>query len=94
MATATVTSKGQITIPVEVRRAMGLEPGDEVEFVESVRGRFALQPRNGSIRNLAGCVPTIGRVPTVEEMNEDLLDEAAESFAASTAQDNSAGEAA
>jgi AbrB family looped-hinge helix DNA binding protein len=94
MATATVTSKGQITIPVEVRRAMGLEAGDEVEFVESAKGRFALQPRNGSIRDLAGCVHRLSHIPTVEQMNEDLLDEAAASYAASVAQSASADEAA
>ncbi|MCI4605520.1 AbrB/MazE/SpoVT family DNA-binding domain-containing protein, partial [Pseudomonas fluorescens] len=35
MATATLTSKGQITIPVQVRTALGLETGDRVEFVET-----------------------------------------------------------
>lgn len=34
MAEATVTSKGQITIPKPVRDRMGLKPGDHVEFVE------------------------------------------------------------
>ncbi|MBI2965105.1 MAG: AbrB/MazE/SpoVT family DNA-binding domain-containing protein [Chloroflexi bacterium] len=34
MADATVTSKGQITIPKPVRERMGLKPGDHVEFVE------------------------------------------------------------
>ncbi|WP_369123396.1 AbrB/MazE/SpoVT family DNA-binding domain-containing protein, partial [Shewanella electrica] len=33
MPTATVTSKGQITIPAAVRRALGLRTGDRVEFV-------------------------------------------------------------
>jgi antitoxin PrlF len=31
-AIATITSKGQITIPVEVRRQMGLTEGEQVEF--------------------------------------------------------------
>ena len=34
MATATLTSKGQITLPVDVRRALGVDTGDRVEFVE------------------------------------------------------------
>ena len=29
---ARVTSKGQVTLPYEIRRAMGVRPGDKVEF--------------------------------------------------------------
>jgi AbrB family looped-hinge helix DNA binding protein len=83
MARAKVTSKGQITIPAEVRKAMRLDAGDEVEFVVAGNGRFSLKPRNGSIRDLAGCARRLDRVPTIEEMNEALLDEAAESYQAS-----------
>jgi AbrB family looped-hinge helix DNA binding protein len=38
MPTATVTSKGQITIPIEVRIALGLDPGDKIDFVEIEKG--------------------------------------------------------
>jgi len=33
MQTSTLTSKGQVTIPAEVRRRLGLHPGDRVAFV-------------------------------------------------------------
>lgn len=39
MATATLTSKGQITIPIAVRDALGVKTGDRVEFVEVAPGR-------------------------------------------------------
>ena len=42
MTTATVTSKGQITIPADVRRTLGVQTGDRVEFVEVQPGRFEL----------------------------------------------------
>lgn len=42
MATATLTSKGQIIIPVQVRAALGLETGDRVEFVEMEDGKFSI----------------------------------------------------
>jgi AbrB family looped-hinge helix DNA binding protein len=43
MATATISSKGQITVPVEVRRRLGLKEGDQVEFV-FVDGTAVLRP--------------------------------------------------
>jgi len=42
MATATVTSKGQITIPARVRAALGLEAGSRVEFVEIEEGQYLM----------------------------------------------------
>ncbi|MGD0002410.1 MAG: AbrB/MazE/SpoVT family DNA-binding domain-containing protein [Bryobacteraceae bacterium] len=70
MPTATVTSKGQITIPAEVRKALNLEPGDRIDIFEVENGRFALTARNKSIRDLEGCVPKLDYVPTIEELNE------------------------
>ena len=42
MSTATMTSKGQITIPAIVRSALGVEAGDQVEFVQVEPGRFEI----------------------------------------------------
>lgn len=44
MTKAKVTSKGQVTIPKEVRERLGLRPGDAIEFVEDRRG-FRVQKR-------------------------------------------------
>lgn len=38
-----VTTKGQVTIPLAVRRQLGIDPGDEVEFVLD-GGRAILRP--------------------------------------------------
>jgi AbrB family looped-hinge helix DNA binding protein len=54
MASATVTSKGQITIPAKVRTALGLDPGDRVEFVEIGEREFSIVPATGSVRELNG----------------------------------------
>lgn len=42
MATATVTSKGQVTIPASVRAALQVSAGDKVTFIESSPGRYEL----------------------------------------------------
>ena len=53
---STVTSKGQITIPVELRRATGLDAGMQVEFIVNARNRIELVPRHADIRALRGAV--------------------------------------
>lgn len=66
---STVTSKGQITIPVEVRRAAGLEAGAQVEFIVNTRQRIELVPRQGDIRALRGTVPVPAAAVDVDAMN-------------------------
>lgn len=44
MITAKVTTKGQITVPKSVREHLGIEPGDEVEFIED-DGQFRVRRR-------------------------------------------------
>jgi antitoxin PrlF len=80
MATATVTSKGQITIPVSVRRALGVDTGDRVIFVELEKGQFAIMAATGSVRELKGRYRDPRRVPvSVEEMNTAIRKRAARS---------------
>jgi len=52
MSTATLTTKGQITIPVDVRRALNVEAGDRVEFVQVEPGRFEAIAATRSVREL------------------------------------------
>ena len=97
MPTATLTSKGQITIPAQVRKALGLDAGDKIDFIETEDGQFVLRPRTASIRDLEGCVPRLNYVPTIEEMNEAILDAAGESYRAGvedSSRHESEGEAA
>ena len=69
MATATVTSKGQVTIPITVRSALGLESGDRLEFVEVERGRFEIVAASSSIRSLKGKISKPKKPVSIEEMN-------------------------
>ncbi|WP_411280329.1 AbrB/MazE/SpoVT family DNA-binding domain-containing protein [Gemmatimonas sp.] len=68
MSTATVTSKGQITIPADVRRRLGLESGDRVEFVE-VDGGFAIKPASEDVRVLKGLLRKPAKPVGISEMN-------------------------
>ena len=70
MAAATITSKGQITIPAQVRAAMGVDAGDRLEFVEVGKGEFNIVPATRSVRELNGMLYRKGRKPvSIEEMN-------------------------
>jgi antitoxin PrlF len=80
MPSATITSKGQITVPVQVRNAMGLEAGDRIEFVELEKHKFAIVPATRSIRELEGRYYDKQRKPvTIEDMNAAIAREASKS---------------
>jgi len=66
---STITSKGQITIPVDVRRVTGLDVGMQVEFIVNARKRVELVPRHGDIRALRGTVSAPAQAVTVEAMS-------------------------
>jgi antitoxin PrlF len=69
MAEATVTSKGQVTIPKAVRDALGLQTGDRVDFVESEEG-FVIVPAKRDLRTLRGVFKDRRKKPlSTEEMN-------------------------
>jgi antitoxin PrlF len=82
MPTATMTSKGQITIPVKVRKALGLKPGVRIDFYEVENGEYAFRPKTGSIMEMRGCFPKLDHIVTVEEMDQAVLDYVAELDAA------------
>ncbi len=80
MASATITSKGQITVPVRIRKALGLDAGDRVEFVEIEKGRFAIIAATRPVRELKGMFQDKRRKPvTIEEMNASIARRATES---------------
>jgi len=72
MATATVTSKGQITIPANVRQALQVTAGDRVEFVELAPGEFLFLAANRSVTELKGMFGKAARTVTIEEMNQAI----------------------
>jgi antitoxin PrlF len=67
---STVTSKGQITIPLEVRQSLGLRPGSRVNFVRTDAGVYELVPATGTVSALKGAVSAPAGTPiTLEAMD-------------------------
>jgi antitoxin PrlF len=69
VATATISSKGQITIPAVVRSALGVDAGDRVEFVEIAPGRYEFIAATRSVTELKGMFGKAHKVVSIEEMN-------------------------
>ena len=73
MASTTLTSKGQVTIPKEIREILGVKEGDRLVFRLDERGKVVLQPEEtgplgrlpGLLHHLAGSRPA-----SIEEMKE------------------------
>jgi antitoxin PrlF len=69
MSTATLTSKGQITIPASVRAELGVQVGDRVEFVQIAPGRYEFRAATRPVTALKGMFGPAIRVVTIDEMN-------------------------
>ena len=81
--TSTMTSKGQVTIPAEVRRAMDVDAGDKVLFELRSDGLITVRrSRYSTAASLAGAAGSLsGRpAPSDEELKEAAGREAAEVF--------------
>lgn len=72
MTFVTVTSKGRITIPAEERAALGLKPGDGVEFVEFEVGQYAIRTDTQSVKRLKGMIRKPENAVSIEEMNQAI----------------------
>jgi len=68
MPQATLTTKGQITIPKEVRERLGVGAGDRLDFVEQERGVYKVVAATRDVRLLKGMVAKLAKPVTVEEM--------------------------
>ncbi len=79
MPTATVTSKGQVTIPKEVRDALGIDSGTKLWFVPTTEG-FLLRAANSSVMRLSGLLKYDGPPVSAEEADERLADALAEKY--------------
>ncbi len=68
MATATVTSKGQVTLPREVRASMGVATGDRLDFIRMEDGNYAIVPASHSVRSLKGIIPRPASPLSLDDM--------------------------
>lgn len=72
MTTATVSSKGRITIPASVRTALAVAAGDRVEFVQIGPGQFLLFAANHSVTKLKSMFGSPSQVVSIDDMNRAI----------------------
>ena len=63
MAVATITSKGQTTIPKEIRDGLGLQPNDQVHFTLLADGTVIMRAKKRSVGEVYGILHKPGRKP-------------------------------
>jgi antitoxin PrlF len=71
MSEATITSKGQVTIPADIRKALGLSAGERVVFTRLDDGTTVMRAKTRSLNDLKGLLkPAVGkRKVAIEDMN-------------------------
>ena len=69
MSVATLTSKGQTTIPKDIRDHLGIHSGDKLRFLIEADGRVVMLPATLSVRDLKGSLPKPVKPVSLEEMD-------------------------
>jgi len=71
MSYATITSKGQMTLPAKVRKAMQLHPGDKVQVTLAADGTATLRKTSRSFEELRGMVKVEGAAADLDAWIEE-----------------------
>ena len=74
---STISSKGQVTVPIEVRHRLGLKAGDRVEFVFE-EGRTVLRPQapaTNPFTAFVGILPAFSSLDEILAWHRDLRDD-------------------
>ena len=70
MSLATMTAKGQTTIPKDIRDGLGLRPQDQINFTMMADGTVIMRAKKRSITELQGLLtPPDGVTVSIEDMN-------------------------
>jgi AbrB family looped-hinge helix DNA binding protein len=80
MAISTLTSKGQTTIPIEIRRYLNLKPGDRIEFVVGKDGKVRLVSASIDIASLKGLLAPAPRRASLADMDVAIRKGASRKF--------------
>ncbi len=77
MTTATLTSKGQITIPADVRHDLKVDAGDRVEFIQIAPGRYEFVAATQDVTELKGMFGKPKKTVSIDDMNKAIANRGA-----------------
>lgn len=71
---ATLTSKGQLTLPISIRKKLHLKPGDKIELFTKADGHIEGVPVKKTVDALKGILPKPARTISLDEMDCAIAD--------------------
>ena len=75
MPTSTITTKGQITIPKQIRNLLNIDKGDRVEFLVDENGTVTLWPVTTVVTELKGLVSKPEKYVSLQDMKNGIRDQ-------------------
>ena len=69
---ATITTKGQVTVPKPIRDKLRLKPGDKIDFIMEPDGELRIAPVTASVKELKAMVPKPRRPVTLAQMDDAI----------------------
>lgn len=73
MSLATITSKGQVTIPIDVRKSLNLDVGDKIEIIVTKEGEAVLKLLSKKVDDVFGMLKKPNqKVVSIDEMNDAI----------------------
>lgn len=76
---STLSSKGQVTLPKDLRELLKLHAGDKVEFLLRKNGRVEMVAVTSSVKSLKGVVPKPARKVSLGDMDTVIRKKAGKS---------------
>ena len=76
MASSTLTSKGQITLPKQIRQRLNVAAGDRIDFVVEENGQVVVRPALSRLKQLRGMLRDRSRKPVrIDQMDDAIVRE-------------------
>lgn len=72
MSISTITSKGQTTIPADIRAFLHVGAGDQLMFIPQPDGKVLLVPKTRDVKELYGCLPKPKKRVNLNDMDDAI----------------------